>query len=519
MKDYSKYVYSTGTHYISNNGHDENGGYSGGAAGDQTGDEWCLRSWYSRPWDCVLRYPDENVALMIANMGCAAALNDNCGYDQNQRGTYETALKKAGYNPEDITTKCESDCSSGVIANVRAVGHVMGISALENLQATYTGDMKAGFKAAGFKVLTASKYIDKTDYLLPGDVLLNESHHTCTNVTVGAKASFNPDTSSTNAASDATADPKVVWDSLMNWIGNEFGVAGFMGNIKAESDFKPINLQDSYESKLGYTDQTYTDAVDNGSYSKFSSDAAGYGLCQWTYSTRKKALKSYCDGKSASIGNANAQLGFLQSEVESDFSSMLKTLKKATSVKEASDAVLTQFEKPADQSDSVKTKRANYGQTYYDQYAGSTSSSTTTSGTKKTTDEIVQEVLAGKWGNGDERKKALTDAGYDYDTIQAAVNKAMGSSAPSYTVGKNYTVQVQGLAIRKGAGTNYSKKKLSELTTNAKSKAYVGSDGYAYFNKGAVVTCQKVTKSGSDVWIQIPSGYIAAYYQGNKYVG
>lgn len=41
---------------------------------------------------------------------------------------------------------------------------------------------------------------------------------------------------------------------------------------------------------------------------------------------------------------------------------------------------------------------------------------------KKSVDEIAREVLAGKWGNGQDRKNRLTAAGYDYDTIQARVN-------------------------------------------------------------------------------------------------
>jgi hypothetical protein len=45
------------------------------------------------------------------------------------------------------------------------------------------------------------------------------------------------------------------------------------------------------------------------------------------------------------------------------------------------------------------------------------------SNAKKTTDEIVKEVIAGKWGNGAERKKRIAAAGYDYGTIQREVNK------------------------------------------------------------------------------------------------
>lgn len=42
---------------------------------------------------------------------------------------------------------------------------------------------------------------------------------------------------------------------------------------------------------------------------------------------------------------------------------------------------------------------------------------------KKSTEEIAKEVIAGKWGNGDERKQRLTIAGYDYAAVQAKVNE------------------------------------------------------------------------------------------------
>ena len=42
---------------------------------------------------------------------------------------------------------------------------------------------------------------------------------------------------------------------------------------------------------------------------------------------------------------------------------------------------------------------------------------------KKSADQIAKEVIAGKWGNGTERKQKLTAAGYDYKTIQSLVNK------------------------------------------------------------------------------------------------
>lgn len=193
---FAKYLISTSTHYISNSGSDERGTYRGGAAGDQTENEWQIRTWYNRPWSCVLRYSkNPKVGLTLAELGVKAALNNKIGYDQDQRDTYWQQLKKANYDPAKITTACESDCSAGVIANTKAAGYILNISALKDLSSTYTGNMRVGYKAIGFDVLTDKKYLNGTQYLLPGDILLNDDHHTATNLTVGSLALSTPITS------------------------------------------------------------------------------------------------------------------------------------------------------------------------------------------------------------------------------------------------------------------------------------------------------------------------------------
>ena len=59
-------------------------------------------------------------------------------------------------------------------------------------------------------------------------------------------------------------------------------------------------------------------------------------------------------------------------------------------------------------------------------------SSTTENTSKKSNEEIANEVIAGKWGNGADRKTALTNAGYDFSTIQSIVNaKLSGNSTNS----------------------------------------------------------------------------------------
>lgn len=170
---------------IANSGHDEHGKYSGGAAGDQTGTEWAIIPWYSRPWTCILRHPDKSVRELIAQMGEEAAHNDLIGYDQAERWSFWKQLQAAGYRPSKITTPCEADCSAGVISIVRAVGELMSVNNLKHLSATYTGNMRAGFRAAGFQILTASTYLTSDKYLRRGDILLNDAHHTAINLTNG----------------------------------------------------------------------------------------------------------------------------------------------------------------------------------------------------------------------------------------------------------------------------------------------------------------------------------------------
>ena len=44
---------------------------------------------------------------------------------------------------------------------------------------------------------------------------------------------------------------------------------------------------------------------------------------------------------------------------------------------------------------------------------------------KKSVETVTKEVLAGKWGNGEDRKKRLQAAGYDYGAVQRKVNELM----------------------------------------------------------------------------------------------
>ena len=139
------------------------------------------------------------------------------------------------------------------------------------------------------------------------------------------------------------------------------GIFGMLGNIRDESGGNPRNLQNSYEKKLGYTDDSYTEAVDTGTYKNFAHDAAGYGLAQWTYSTRKENLLKFARNQGDSIGDFDMQLAFMYQELRG-YKTLFAILTTTDSIREASDAFMTQYEKPADQSEKAKRRRASYGE-------------------------------------------------------------------------------------------------------------------------------------------------------------
>ena len=161
---------------------------------------------------------------------------------------------------------------------------------------------------------------------------------------------------------------KQIWDFLKAAGFNDYATAGIMGNINAESGMRSNNLQDTYAREFGMSDAQYTAAVDSGEYTNFINDSAGYGLCPWTYHTRKKKLYDLAKAKNKSISDIDVQLELLLKELKG-MTGLYNTLKNATSVRQASDAFMIQFENPYDKSEKRKEERANFGMVYYNKYS------------------------------------------------------------------------------------------------------------------------------------------------------
>lgn len=162
-------------------------------------------------------------------------------------------------------------------------------------------------------------------------------------------------------------DNKKVWDMLLSDIKNEYGVAGIMGNLQAESCIRSNNLQNTGNTALGLTDEEYTLQVDTGNRNFI--DNRGYGIAQWTSGNRKQRLLNYCKNKGVSISDLIAQVEYLLIEMKTYYPKVYEVVKNAKTVEEASTYFMKYYEVPASK-DKVEFQkaRASKGEVFYNEY-------------------------------------------------------------------------------------------------------------------------------------------------------
>lgn len=217
------------------------------------------------------------------------------------------------------------------------------------------------------------RHFDVTGKTCPAPYVFNAGKHTWDQFCNALRSTSNKDSEIQNPKDSKKEVAKLGWDSFLSAGFSEIVAAAWLGNLDAESGLRPNNLQDSYEKSLKMSDVEYTAFVDTELYNKeqFYNDKAGYGLAQWTYWSRKKAMYEYIVEQSErSIGDARAQFSFLLYELSNNYSGLIEKLKTCKTVKEASDLILMQYEKPADQSDKVKNDRASRSQKFYEEFSG-----------------------------------------------------------------------------------------------------------------------------------------------------
>ena len=156
-----------------------------------------------------------------------------------------------------------------------------------------------------------------------------------------------------------------IWNYLYAELKNPYGTAGLMGNLFAESSLNPILANNI--KKQGITSEQYTQIVDEGKNDNFITDGIAYGLAQWCFHTRKKGLLEKARAQKRSVGDLYVQLEYLIEEIKK-YTTVYKVLLDARTIREASDTVLVKYEKPANQSEAVKAKRASYAEKYFQKY-------------------------------------------------------------------------------------------------------------------------------------------------------
>lgn len=201
-------------------------------------------------------------------------------------------------------------------------------------------------------------------------------------------------TTSTNLQTDGTAEGNAaaIFSFFVSKGVTKEGAAGMLGNMVNESGFMPNQLENTRNSAWGITDEEFTAQVDDGTIDRdnflnyHGNGEYGYGIVQWTSSEIKGELYDFAKSQNTSIADLGMQCEILyqQLSTKSYYSKLWSVLTTTTSVSDAADAFLEEYERPASYN---YADRRNSAQEWYDKLANSTSTSSmsTSSGTSNAT--------------------------------------------------------------------------------------------------------------------------------------
>lgn len=134
-----------------------------------------------------------------------------------------------------------------------------------------------------------------------------------------------------------------IYETLRNAGLTAEGACGLMGNMMAESSMK-ANIAQRGLTKL--SDEEYTKRFDAEPVI-YRSDAVGYGLCQWTYWTRKRDLWDFAHARGKSVGDENTQVLFCLKELREQYNGLFGFLCTTKDIYSAAERVCKEFERPA----------------------------------------------------------------------------------------------------------------------------------------------------------------------------
>lgn len=219
---------------------------------------------------------------------------------------------------------------------------------------------------------------------------------------------------------NGSSDAEKVWFYLIEECGyTKAGAAGVLGNMVNESGVIPNRVQMGY----GWDDDSYTSAVDSGSYGNFVYDSIGYGLVQFTSWNLKQQVLNKANEFGKSVGDIEVQLSCLKDMLENDYQDLDSLLRSSNDVRECCVAFLLQYERPADQSYYVQNLRTQSAQEFYDQFEGLATSTGGSSGSGGTVIEIsydrTKDPLVLEFGYGRIADPQLANMGNRMEVTQS----------------------------------------------------------------------------------------------------
>jgi hypothetical protein len=160
---------------------------------------------------------------------------------------------------------------------------------------------------------------------------------------------------------------KTIYDQLRAAGLTAEGACGLMGNMQAESSMQ-ANIAQRGMTTL--EDDVYTAAADRGMID-FVHDSVGYGLCQWTYFSRKQNLLLFAAASGVSVGDEDMQVQFCVKELREGFPNVWAVLTGSHDLYECARIVCLQYERPAVNNVDV---RYRFAQDFFEHLAGGSDS-------------------------------------------------------------------------------------------------------------------------------------------------
>lgn len=163
--------------------------------------------------------------------------------------------------------------------------------------------------------------------------------------------------------------PKVWSYLLKKFNNNEYGVAGIMGNMYAESIIYSNRKQNDNAIPPGSASTSYTSGINNKTISKntFVNDGVGYGLVQFTFWTLKEQLYNATVAKGIDVSDYKVQIKTMRNQMTS---SLIQAIEDATEIETPTKKFLHEYENPAEQGPSVEQLRISYATEIYTHFHG-----------------------------------------------------------------------------------------------------------------------------------------------------